>query len=217
VFKKLGHNDFKATDGWLSLRKCRFGIKFKKAHGKNDSADAVSAEKWKSTKLPKLLQKCCADDIYNANETVLFHLATLDGSLSYKHAALPHSKKAMDCVTVLCCSSMRGTDKWKLLVIGKRAKPRCFREIGKASLPVLYYANKNVCITPEILLVLDSCAAHTHSDSSKNIQLEFLSLNTTSVVQPMRMGIIKNLKPLYHTKLVNYILEAIQENLLTPS
>jgi hypothetical protein len=30
--KRLGHNNFKATDGWSSQRKCRFAIKFKRAH-----------------------------------------------------------------------------------------------------------------------------------------------------------------------------------------
>jgi hypothetical protein len=30
--KKLGHNDFKATDGWLSRWKYTYGIKFMKAH-----------------------------------------------------------------------------------------------------------------------------------------------------------------------------------------
>jgi hypothetical protein len=38
--KKLGHNNFKATDGWLSQWKCRFGIKFKKAHSEKNRADA---------------------------------------------------------------------------------------------------------------------------------------------------------------------------------
>jgi hypothetical protein len=99
--KKLGHNDFKATGGWLSRWKCRFGIKFKKAHGETDSADAVSAEQCKSTQLPNLLQKFCADEIYNADETGLFYHATLDGSLSYKHATLSGSKKALDRVAVL--------------------------------------------------------------------------------------------------------------------
>jgi hypothetical protein len=49
----------------------------------------------------------------------------------------------------------------------------------------------------KILLVLENCAAHPHLDSLKNIQLEFLSPNTTSLVQPMDKGIIKNLKALY--------------------
>jgi hypothetical protein len=42
--KKLGHNDLKAIDGWLSRCKWRFGIKFKKKRGKKNSADAVSGE-----------------------------------------------------------------------------------------------------------------------------------------------------------------------------
>jgi hypothetical protein len=103
--KKLGHNDLKATDGWSPGCKLRFGIKFKKAEAKKDSA-----EQWKSTKLPNLLQKFCAD-IYNANERNLFHHAIPDNSLSYKHAILSGSNKVMDCVTVLCCSNMSGTDK----------------------------------------------------------------------------------------------------------
>jgi hypothetical protein len=38
-----------------------------------------------------------------------------------------------------------------------------------------------------------------------------------NIIHPMDMGIINNLKTLYHSKLVNYILEALQENLLTSS
>jgi hypothetical protein len=43
----------------------------------------------------------------------------------------------------------------------------------------------------KIVLVLDKCAAKPHLDSWKNIQLKFLSPNTTSLVQLMDMGIIK--------------------------
>ncbi|KAK9736144.1 Tc5 transposase DNA-binding domain [Popillia japonica] len=44
---KLGHNNLKATDRWLSRWKVRHGIKFKKMHG----ADTVMAEEWKTRKL----------------------------------------------------------------------------------------------------------------------------------------------------------------------
>jgi hypothetical protein len=47
----------------------------------------------------------------------------------------------------------------------------------------------------------------------KIIQLEFFFPNTTSLVQAIDMGTITNVKALYHTNLVNYSLEAIQENL----
>jgi hypothetical protein len=99
-------------------------------------------------------------------------------------------------------------------------------------LPVLYHANENVWMTSEIfkkwlmssdvelqrkskiMLVLENCAAHARLDSFKNIQMEFLSPNTTSLVQSMDTD-IKKLKTLYRAKLVNYILESIEESLLT--
>jgi hypothetical protein len=99
--------------------KCRFGIKFKKAHGEKDSADAASAEQGKSTKLPNLLQKFCTDNIYNANETGLFYHAFSDSSLSHNHTTLSGSKKSVDPVSVLCCSNMSGTE-LILLIISAR-------------------------------------------------------------------------------------------------
>ncbi|XP_028677229.1 tigger transposable element-derived protein 4-like [Erpetoichthys calabaricus] len=234
--KKLGHNDFKATDGWLSRWKSRHDIKFKKAHGEKESADGAGAEKWKSTKLPEIHEKFQADNIYNADETGLYYRATPDGSLSYNHVALSGSKKVMDRVTVLCCSNMSGTDKRKLLVIGKSAKPRCFKGLKMDSLPVVYRASRNAWMTSElfkewlkdwdrelqcqsrkVLLLLDNCAAHPRLHCLKNIQLEFLPPRTTALVQPMDMGIIKNLKIFYRARLVNYVLEATEENLLTSS
>jgi hypothetical protein len=49
----------------------------------------------------------------------------------------------------------------------------------------------------------------------KNIQLEFLPVNTTSLVQAIDMGSVKNVKMLYCRNMVNHILDAIEENLLT--
>jgi hypothetical protein len=99
---------YKAADGWLSQWRCRFKIKFKKAHGEN-SADVVNAEQLKFRKLPDLLEKFGADYICNACQTVyLFCCAVLEGSLSYRHSTQPGSEKAMNYVTVVlldlqCC------------------------------------------------------------------------------------------------------------------
>jgi hypothetical protein len=71
----------------------------------------------------------------------------LDGSLSYKHTTVSSSKKAMDCVQQLCISHMSGTDKWKVMVIGKRAW--CFKGFCMDSLSVLYYGNNNAWMTSE--------------------------------------------------------------------
>jgi hypothetical protein len=106
--KKLGHNDFKAINGWLYRWKCRFRIKFTKAQGEKDSPGDLSAEQQKSTKL--LLHSQCR----------------WNGFLSYKQATLSGLAAAIHRVTVLWCFNMSGNDKPKLLVIGKRATPRCF-------------------------------------------------------------------------------------------
>ena len=83
-------------------------------------------------------------DIYNANEIGLFYLVTPDGSLCYKHETLNGSKTAMDRITVLCCCNMSDTDKKKLVVICKSAKPRYFENIKITNLPVSYLMNKTM-------------------------------------------------------------------------
>jgi hypothetical protein len=56
--KKLGYLVLKATHSWLSWWISTHEIKFTKAHGENNTADAVSA------KLLNLLQKFRKDNIY---------------------------------------------------------------------------------------------------------------------------------------------------------
>lgn len=51
----------------------------------------------------------------------------------------------------------------------------------------------------------------------KNITLEFLPPNTTFLIQPLDMGIIKTLKTHHRGLLVTYILNAIEDDLVTPS
>ena len=148
----------------------------------------------------------------------------------------PGSKKAMERVTVLCFSYLTGTDKCKLLVIGKSLRPRCFKNVNVDNLPVTYSANKKAWMTSQIftewlaawdsyltkvnrknLLLVDNCTAHPHVSTLKNIQLEFLPPNTTSLIQPMDQEIIENLKTLYHKELEHTTLAYIEENILNPS
>ena len=175
--KKLGHTNFVATEGWLSRWKARHQIRYKQAHGEKGSADIKSAEEWTSTILPGLLDR--PNEVYNADETVLYYRATPDGSLCYCHEKLSGSKKAMERITVLCCSNLTGSDKCKLLVIGKSLRPHCFKNVNVDNLPVTYRANKKARMTSQIftewlaawdsyltkvnrkiLLLVDNCTAH---------------------------------------------------------
>ena len=229
--RELNHLDFKATDGWLSRWKKREGIKYKRAHGEKGSANTELAANWISNEIPKLLEEYSPKDIYNADETGLYYRAMPDGSLTFRSENLVGSKRAMDRITVLCCANMTGEHKMELLVIGKSAKPRCFKGVSMSSLPVQYHANKKAWMTSfifsnwiinwndelkknnrKILLLVDNCSAHPQLDLS-NIELKFLPPNTTSITQPMDMGVIKNLKMAYRSRLVKYTLDLIEKNL----
>ena len=132
--------------------------------------------------------------------------------------------------------SETGTDKCKLLVIGESRRPRCFKNVNVDNLLVIYRANKKSWMTSQIftewlaawdsnltkvnqkiLLLVDNCTAHPHVSTLKDIQLVFLLPNTTSLIQPMDQGIIKNLKTLYRKELVHMTLAYIEENILNPS
>ncbi|XP_060879159.1 tigger transposable element-derived protein 4-like [Metopolophium dirhodum] len=231
--RKIGNNQFIATDGWLSRWKNRHEIKFKRVHGEKDES---ASNDWKVDRLKINLNDFSPDNIFNADETGLYYRAKPDGSLCFKKDVLSGSKKAMDWITVLLCVNMTGSDKRKLLVVGKSLKPRCFKNMSINKMPVHYHANKNAWMTStifsnwlyewdkklqaksrSILLLIDNCAAHPKNVQLKNITLEFLPPNTTSLIQPLDMGIIKNLKVRYRMKLVHFILEEIEENLFDQS
>ena len=129
---------------------------------------------------------------------------------------------------------MSGNDKVKLLVIGKSKKPRCFKGINVDTLPVSYRANRNAWMTSLFeewitrwdsalgkqsrkILLVDNCTAHPALDTLKNIRLEFLPPNTTSLILAMDQGIIKNIKGHYRKELVQMTITAIEDNLLSTS
>jgi hypothetical protein len=61
----------------------------------------------------------------------------------------------------------------------------------------------------KILLVLDICRFFEKYPTAISVSQHHI------LVQPMDVGFINNLKTLYYTKLVNYLLGTIQENLQT--
>ena len=84
-------------------------------------ADVTVPEEWKKTVLSKIFEQYLPSRIYNVDETALFYHATPEGSLTFAKAQLIVSKKAMDCMTLLCCTNMSEDDKHPLL-IGKSKK-----------------------------------------------------------------------------------------------
>ncbi|KAK3098872.1 hypothetical protein FSP39_023876 [Pinctada imbricata] len=203
-------------------------------HGEKKDADEGAATQWKESTLPTFLPSYHPDDIYNADETGIYFRALPDGTLTFKTDNSGGSKKSKERVTVLVCTNMTGTDKRKLLVIGKSKDPRCFR--GVKSLPVTYTNSGNAWMTAEIfqnwlrdfnrdmarqkrkiLLFVDNCSAHPKGSADRlaNIKMEFLPPNTTSIIQPCDQGIIRNLKFYYRSEVIRRIIGNIDNTEMT--
>ena len=133
---KMGHSEFQCSTGWLERFKQRHRIVFRRVTGEEGSVSEDMVRDWKS----QLLEEFSPDDIFNADQTGLFWKCLPDKTLSLKGEKCSGGKRSKDRITVLVCSSMSGSEKLPLLVIGKFAKPRCFK--NARSIPVQYEANK---------------------------------------------------------------------------
>nr|XP_042897556.1 tigger transposable element-derived protein 6-like [Parasteatoda tepidariorum] len=113
--------------------------------------------------------------------------------MAFKGENCKGGKKSKQRLTVLLCANSTGTDKLKPFVIGKYAKPRCFKNVK--SLPVDYKANKRAWMTEEIFnkwlldvdkemkrkkkkiaLLVDNCTPHNNPPN------EFLNLDNDVLV-----------------------------------
>ncbi|KAL4493006.1 hypothetical protein ABPG72_020785 [Tetrahymena utriculariae] len=225
---KLGKKEFQASNGWLECFKKRHDIVCKVINGESLSADLVSATNFKE----QIKEKCKnyhSSDIFNVDETSLFFRAMPNKTLIQKYKEAKGGKYSKERLTILFGASILG-EKLQPLVIGKSQKPRCFKNIKIQDLPVKWKANQNSWMTSSlfeewlkeqnkafksknrnVLLFLDNAKVHPNITLS-NIKLEFLPPNTTSLIQPLDQGIIKNFKTNYRNIMVKHYLSKIESS-----
>lgn len=158
--------------------------------------------------------------IYNACYTsgnYIFAFFYIEGELSKER------------LTVLITANMTGTDKRKLLVIGKFKNPRSFKNIK--ALPVQYEYNQKSWMTSSIfkkflqqwdmelfqnfkkaLVLVDDCIVHSQFDELRSIKVVFFPSNNTTLIQPMNQGIIKSFKLHYKKQLLLQHVKQIENN-----
>jgi len=158
-------------------------------------------------------------NVFNADETGLFFKCLPTHTLGFKNERCHGGKGSKERVTLLLAANMDGSEKLKPVMIGKSAKPRCFK--GIKSFPMHYRANIKAWMTSllfkdwllqlnremasqnrKILLFVDNCTAHNDIPSLDHIKVDFFPPNTTSKLQPLDQGIICNFKVLYRTQVV---------------
>lgn len=236
--KIYGKDDFKASDGWFTKFKVRYGIRLLTVTGEKLSSDDAAVDPFIKRFLKHVDEVgLTGDQVYNADESGLFW--KLFPRKSYVHqneASAPGFKVPKDRVTILPCSNATGTHKLKLLVLGKVKNPRPFKNVN---LPVTYKCQNKAWMTKEIfhewfhtefvpqvhwflqkrnlpekaLLVLDNAPGHGPNDvlMSKDgrIKTLFMPPNCTPLLQPMDQNIIQMVKKRYKKKI---LLEAVSRN-----
>ncbi|KAK8766588.1 hypothetical protein V5799_006630 [Amblyomma americanum] len=221
----LGIENFQASGGWLHRFKERHGLVYRVVSGEGKKVDQSAVDEWLNT-LPALISEYAPRDIFNADEAGLFFNLQPERSLCVKGQACQGGQKSKERVTVLFCCNSDGSEKLQLTVIGKSKKPRCFRSAER--LPVFYKGNRKAWMTGDffrefltsldrkmasrnrkILLFVDQCSAHPKEITLNNVTVRFLPANTTSHLQPLDAGIIRNVKHHFKGLLVRRLLAKI--------
>ena len=68
----------------------------------------------------------------------------------------------------------------------------------------------------KIELLVDNCSAHNNMPALKNVELCYFPPNCTSILQPLDMGIIKNFKTKYRSRLVQHMIANIERKVSNP-
>ena len=77
-----------------------------------------------------------------------------------------------------------------------------------------WVTNWDSVLKRKVILLVDKSPAHPNIGELKSIRLEFLPANTTSLIQPMDQGVIKNF---YRQELVQMTITGIEDNLVCSS
>lgn len=227
IAKNLGDNEFKASLGWLEKFRIRHNISYKTVSGEVGSVDGNVVSEW-NKKLETLCEGYEEKDIYNCDETALFFRALPDKTMTLKGEKCSGGKLNKERLTVMLAVNMIGEFE-EPFIIGKAAKPRCFKGVNINSLNVEWHSNKRAWMTRDLMsewlinfdrkmkrqnrrvcLFLDNAASHPDI-MLENVKLIFFPPNVTSVCQPLDQGVIKNFKVFYRKLILRHILSKIDQ------
>ena len=125
-------DDFRASDGWLDRWKSGHNATFREVSGEEKSCTPEMIASWKKTHLPTILSRYELKDIFNADEFGLFYQALPSKSMHFKNEQCSGGKFSKVRLTGLAAVNATG-EKLPMFVIGKAAKPRCFKNVKNLS------------------------------------------------------------------------------------
>lgn len=210
------HNigNFSASNGWLEKFRSRHAITYKSVCGESQSVDMNVVSNW-SEKLAGICEGYADVDIWNLDETGLFFRALPDKTMCLRGEKCSGGKLAKERLTLMLCVNSVG-DFEEPLIIGKAARPRCFKNVDMNSLQVTWRHNTKAWMTQDImtpwlsnlngkmkkknrkiLLFMDNAACHPPNVKFSNMKIVFFPANTTAFCQPLDQGKIKLTKYIF--------------------
>ena len=224
-------SEFKASNGWLDRFKNRNGIKARSISGEAGDVSQTTVDSWKE-RLPDILQGWEPENIWNMDETGQFFRALPNKSLADSSCTCTGGKKSKERLTCAFFVNAKG-GKEKPIVVGKSANPRCLKGISdRSTLPCQYFNQRKAWMESgilekilsnlnrrlktqnrRILLLMDNAPCHPEDLDEKFTQINvvFLPANTTSLLQPLDLGIIQAFKLKYYRCLLTHVVSKIDE------
>ncbi|NWI55948.1 TIGD4 protein, partial [Calyptomena viridis] len=224
--QKLGHSDFKCSNGWLDRFKSRYGLVFR--------AQPVEAPATVTVGAPTLgyqnVLPCCLNDyqpnnVFHIQETGLLYQMLPHNTFSFKGETCSVGKLSKERITVAVGTNMDGSEKLPLLVIGKNKSPPSVK-----SLPVDYEANDRAWMTPEVfeqwmrklddrfqaqqrrvVILADSLPAHAEVKNLQSVKLMFFPPDSSSCIAT-KQGVIRSLKVKYRHCLIKRFVDCVEGN-----
>jgi hypothetical protein len=228
--KMLEVENFQASVGWLNRFRERYGVVTKCISGEASDVPINSVNEWPNGEVAALINKYSPNDVFNADEAEVFFQLEPKRTLAQKGDKCAGDKTSKQRITALFCCNKSGTEKRKILIVGKSAKPRCLKNCK--SLPCIYKFNNKAWMTQiifndwlidfdkemkkknrKILLLIDNCTPHNEPPKLDNIRVEYFPHNSIAVLQPLDQGIIRAVKSLYRTFLLRQIVCDLEKNI----
>ena len=124
------------------------------------------------------------------DEAGLFWKLHPDSTHTFKDRKCVGGKKSKERITVLIGSNMSGNEKLPILIIGKFAKPRCFKNVRSLPDNIIYRHSNRARMTTnlfqeyiyildvkfsqqkrKVAIIIDNCPAHSVLTNLKSIEM----------------------------------------------
>ncbi|XP_049670558.1 tigger transposable element-derived protein 4 [Accipiter gentilis] len=227
--QKLGHSDFKCSNGWLDRFKSRYGLAFRAQPVEAAHTTRVDAPTlWYQNVLPYYLNDYQPKNMFYIQETGLLYQMLPHNTFAFKGETCSVGTLSKERITVVVGTNMDGSEKLPLLVIGKNKSPCSFKDVK--SLPVDYEANDMAWMTSEVfeqwvrklddrfqaqqrrvVILIDSLPAHTEVKNLKSVKLVFSPLDSSSCTAT-KQGVIRSLKVKYRYCLIKRFVDCVEGN-----